>query len=119
MLGLREGRGGRERERQRVSKKKEREKKKVKAPRLFRPCGLVPPGIAEHCQDSALQNQSLSTGHKEKDMHVRSHIHTVTLTHAKKHTFTHNMLQAMSSVPVQLSARQPQSVMAVSYSESL
>lgn len=43
------------------------------------------------CQDSALQNQSLSTEHKEKDAHNHTHVHTLTC----KQIYT-RMLQAAS-----------------------
>lgn len=97
---------------ERENKTKEREKKKVKAARLFRPCGLVPHGIAEHSVKILhfkINHSRLGTKGK-----TRTFTHMFTLTHANKRTFTHNMLQAMSSVLVQRSARQLQNVTAVS-----
>lgn len=48
------------------------------------------------CQDSTLQNQSLSTEHKEQDAHVR------TRTRLQTNVHSHDALQAMSSALVRL-----------------
>ena len=58
------------------------------------------------CQDPTLQNQSLSTGHKEKDTHM------CILTLATKRTFTQHLTGDVFS-PCLASTRQPQHVRAV------
>lgn len=70
-------------------------KKKVKAARLFRPSGLVPPGIAEHSVKILhfkINHSRLSTRRKTHTLTRMCHTCTQTNVHS------HNMLEAMSSV---------------------
>lgn len=61
------------------------------------------------CQDSMLQNQSLSTEHKEKKKRCTHIARMCTLTHANKHTFTQHVTGNVSR-PCPAPTRQPQHV---------
>ncbi len=100
--------GETERERQRESEKKEREKKKVKAARLFRPCGLVPPGIAEH----SVKILHFKINHFRLSTKRKTHTSTrmCTLSHPNKCTFTQHVTGNVFC-PRPASTRQPQHVM--------
>lgn len=67
------------------------------AARLFRPCGLVPPGIAEHSVKILhFKINHSRPEHKEKDAHIRTHVHART---RKQNVHSHNMFyREMSSV---------------------
>lgn len=99
MWGMREGRGGRE-----------REMKKVKAARRFRPCGLVPPGIAEH----SVKILHFKINHSRPSTKRKAHTFTrmCTLAHANKCTFTQHVTGNVFC-PCPASTRQPQHVRAV------
>lgn len=99
---MREGRGERM---ERESKKKEREKK-VKAPHRFRPCGLVPPGIAEH----SVKILHFKINHSRLGTKRKTHMYT--FTHANKGTFT-QPVTGIVFCPCLSSTKQPQHVTAV------
>lgn len=61
-----------------------RKKKKVLAARLFRPCGLVPPGIAEH----SVKILHFKINHSRLSTKRKAHTFTRMCTQTKKQTNT-------------------------------
>lgn len=84
--------------------------KKVKAAPLFRPCGLVPPGIAEHSVrilHFKINHSRLSTKRK-----TRAFTHRCKLTRTSKCTFT-QLVTGIVFGPCPALTGQPQHVTAV------